>query len=297
MKNTVFFFLIFCEALIMPTKSHSDDFLKEPNVSGQFYPKDPKELSTEIDGYISAAQVPPYKNHIPIIISPHAGYHYSGPVAAYSYKSVSQLSYKTIIILAPSHFYGFDGVSIWPQGAFKTPLGEVPVDTEMTSKLIGANQKFSYDPKAFAREHALEVEIPFLQRTFKDFKIVPIIIGQAALETLDQLAVKLNELIGDRKDVLIVVSTDLSHYHPYQEAEKMDALTLQTVKDFKVDQLWQGNFSGTLEMCGFMPVTAALLYAKHKGLHHADLIHYANSGDVTGEKNSVVGYGAMAIYE
>lgn len=280
----------------MPAKSRSDNFLKEPNVSGQFYSDNPNELSEQIDGFISEANVSSYKNPIQILIAPHAGYIYSGPVAGYSFKSVRGLSYKTVVILAPSHFYGFDGISVWPKGAFKTPLGNADVDEEMASKLIGSHPKVSYDPKAFDREHSLEVEIPFLQKTFKDFKIVPVIIGQAALQTLEQFSTKLAEVIGERKDVLIVVSTDLSHYHNYDAARQMDEVTLQTVKDLEINKLWQGNFSGAMEMCGFMPVTTALLYAKHKGLTHADILHYANSGDVTGEKNRVVGYGAMAIY-
>ncbi len=282
--------------VFMTAKLHSDEFVKEPNVSGQFYPADPKELSKEIEDYTKMAQVKPFDHFVNIIIAPHAGYLYSGPVAAYSFKSVSLNQYKTIVILAPSHFYGFAGISIWPQGAFKTPLGNVAVDEEFTKKLIGADEKFLYDPQAFVKEHSLEVEIPFLQKTFKDFKIVPVILGQPPLETLDKFALKLNEVIGDRRDVLIVASTDLSHYHPDQVARTMDNKAIDAIKKLNAYELLQGDADGSLELCGIIPVTTAILYAKHKGLNAVDLLDYGNSGDATGDKTSVVGYSALAIY-
>ncbi len=270
--------------------------IKEPNVSGQFYSADPKELRADIEKFMSAASNTPSPKHIDIIIAPHAGYIYSGPVAGYSFKAVSQTPYKTIVILAPSHFYGFDGISIWEKGGFKTPLGIADVDEEFTKKLMATNPNFYFDSKAFEREHSLEVEIPFLQKTFNDFKIVPIVFGQPSVQLLNDFAMSLKETIGDRKDVLIVVSTDLSHYHDDGFAREMDARTIGAIKELNAKQIWMENQKRTMEMCGFIPVVTAILYAQHKGLTDVELLNYGNSGDVTGDKSSVVGYSAIAIY-
>ncbi len=273
-----------------------DSNIKEPNVSGQFYSADPVQLSQEVQRYISSATVTPYKKRIDIIMSPHAGYVFSGPVAGFSYKSVSEEEYKTIVIIAPSHFFGFDGASIWDKGAFKTPLGLVKVDEEFTRKLMALNKKFYFEPGAYEQEHSLEVEIPFLQKIFKNFKIVPIIMGQPSFQTCQDLADSLHQLIGDRKDVLIVISTDMSHYHDHNFAREMDHHTLSAVKELNAEEVWKECHSGTMEMCGFVPVTTAILYARKIGVNHVDILRYANSGDVTGDKSRVVGYSSVVFY-
>jgi len=277
--------------------SFSDPNIKQPNVSGQFYPADSTELSVEVEGFISAAKVKPPDRRIEVVIAPHAGYFYSGAVAGYSFKAVKGRPYKTIVILAPSHFYGFDGASVWTQGGLKTPLGIVPVDEDFAKKLVGKSEKFYFEPKAYEREHSLEVELPFLQRTFKDFKVVPIIMGQVSYETCEALAQSIKEVIGERQDVLIVVSTDLSHYHNDATARDMDEKTLATVKAVNAKKLWQQCHIGTMEMCGFIPVTTALLYANINGLKDVEILRYANSGDVSGDKERVVGYSSVVIYE
>ena len=281
----------------MTSFAFSQPEIKEPNVSGQFYDADPKRLSRMVDEFLSLASVPQKDKRIEMIIAPHAGYVYSGAVAGYSFKAASQGKYKTVVIVAPSHFYEFDGVSIWKEGGFKTPLGVVAVDQDFTEKLIGRNAKFSFDAAAFDREHSLEVEIPFLQRTFSDFKIVPVVMGQATFQTCEAFAAALKEVIGDREDVLIVISTDLSHYHDYDLAREMDHRTLAAVKIGNAQELWKQCRLGTMEMCGFIPVTTALLYAQLKGLNDVEILRYANSGDVTGDRGRVVGYSSVIFYE
>lgn len=278
------------------SKAFGEGKIKQANVSGQFYSTNAKELSGMIDAFLAGVPLKPYDKHIDIIIAPHAGYLYSGAVAAHSFKAVSQNQYKTIVILAPSHYLGFDGISIWDEGAFQTPLGLAQVDSAFTQKLLKANPNFYFEPKAFEREHSLEVEIPFLQKTFTDFKIVPVIMGQPSVGLLEEFAKTLKEIIGDRKDVLIVVSTDMSHYHDDAMARQMDARTLAAIKSLDVEKFWAENYTRTMEMCGFVPVTAALLYAKQNGLNHVDILRYANSGDVTDDKSRVVGYSAIVIY-
>jgi len=282
--------------IAMSSFASADSKIKSPNVSGQFYEANPKQLSKNIEQYLSNAKVDPSGRQVDVVIAPHAGYVYSGGVAAYGFKAVSQKKYSTIVILAPSHYVGFDGISIWDTGGFETPLGIVPVDEEFTKKLIAADEKFYFDPKTFDEEHALEVEIPFLQKTFNDFKIVPVIMGQPSFELLGEFAISLNTIIGDRADVLVVVSTDLSHYHDDAFARDMDRRTIQAVKALKAEQVWKECKAKTMEMCGCVPATVAMLFARERGLTEVDVLQYANSGEINGDMDRVVGYTAMVIY-
>lgn len=293
------FFLLLLTALCLVTVvfAGEQNMLKEPNVSGQFYSNDPKILARDVERYLSAATIEPSPKHIEVTIAPHAGYVYSGEVAGYSFKSASRVPYKTIVILAPSHFYGFDGVSIWNKGAFVTPLGEAAVDEEFSRQLMGSHEKFTFDPQAYEKEHSLEVEIPFLQKTFKDFKIVPVVMGQASLEICRALAQSLHKIIGNRQDVLIVVSSDMSHYHDDTTARKMDANALKTIKELNPERFWELSRVRFLEMCGYVPVTTALIYAKQRGLNGVEILRYANSGDVSGDKQRVVGYSSVVFYK
>lgn len=271
--------------------------IKTPNVSGQFYSANPTQLSSDINKYFKEATVDSSKNNINIIIAPHAGYVYSGGVAAYSFKKVSQNQYKTIVILAPSHFYGFDGVSVWNEGGFQTPLGLIEVDEEFAKRLTDSDDKFTFDAKAFEKEHSLEVEIPFLQKTFTDFKIVPVVMGQPTFETLKKMAASLYNIIGKREDVLLVISTDMSHYHNDEYARKLDARTIEAVKGLKAEQIYKECAMRTMEMCGCIPVVTALLYAKKKGIEDVDVLKYATSADVSGDYERVVGYTSIVFYD
>ena len=291
MRNALFILPLL---MAITSFSSADPNIKEPNVSGAFYDADPKKLAQEIDVFVNRASLPPLDQPIEMIISPHAGYVYSGPVAAHSYKAIRETKYKTIVIIAPSHFFPFDGVSIWKQGGFKTPFGVAQVDEEFAEKLIAQHEKFYFDPKVYQREHSLEVQIPFLQKNYDQFKIVPILMGQPTYSVCEALANALRELIGDRKDVLIVISTDMSHYHDDAFAREMDNRTMEAVKALDARKIWTQCQLGKMEMCGFVPVTTAMIYAKQKGLQ-PHVLNYANSGDVTGDKSSVVGYFSVAF--
>ncbi len=269
--------------------AHSQDFVKKPNVSGQFYSGDRKELSDQIDSFLKKADCQPLDARVEIVIAPHAGYVYSGPVAAYGYKAASKFSYTTIVVIAPSHHVGFAGASVWPQGSFETPLGSITVDQDFAAKLVSQQKEFAFVPEAFAKEHALEVQLPFLQKTFQNFKIVPIIMGQPGIDGCERLAKALREVIGNREDVLIVISTDMSHYHSSKDAKAMDQQAIDLVRTLDIAGFWQHCQSGKVELCGFAPVTTALFYAKERKLS-AKILNYADSGDVTGDKKAVVGY-------
>lgn len=273
----------------MSAAAHSQEVVKKPNVSGQFYPSNSKELSKELDAFFSQAKVEPSKEKVEVIISPHAGYVYSGPIAAYGYKAASQFQYSTIVVIAPSHYVNFNGVSIWPEGSFETPLGSLAVDADFAKKLTAQNKEFSFVRAAFAKEHSLEVQLPFLQKTFTNFKIVPVVIGDASFEVCQNLAAGLKAAIGAREDVLIVISTDMSHYHSAKVARGMDQQVIDLVRNLNAKDLWQQCSLGKVELCGFMPVATAVLYAKEKGLT-AEILKYGDSGDASGDKEAVVGY-------
>ena len=279
--------------------SYAEENIKHPNVAGQFYPGNSRQLASEIDAFLKRADVTPLDNHVDIIISPHAGYIYSGWVAAYGFKAASKNKYSTIIVIAPSHYLPFSGVSVSLHDGFATPLGIIPVDHELAEKIISANDNFYFEPKAFEKEHAIEVELPFLQRVFKDFKILPIIMGQPDFKTVEDFANTLLKVIGSRKDILIVVSTDMSHFHNDAFARKIDKHTLEALKALDAERLWKENEVRTMELCGYVPVTVALLYARAKGLgpENVKVLKYATSADVTGDNSRVVGYSSIVIYD
>ena len=288
-------FTLFWVLFLMTPGAYGNN-IKEPNVSGQFYSANPGRLAAHIDQFFADAEVSPTDKNVLILISPHAGYVYSGGVAAYGYKALSRKTYRTIIVMAPSHHYPFDGVSIWKDGAFRTPLGDVPVDSDFAAKLLEQNEDFINAPQAFDREHALEVQLPFLQKTFQDFKIVPVIFGQPGKKICEAFAESLDRLIADRQDVLVVVSSDMSHYHDYASAQNKDRRTIQAIESLAVDDFWNKTSSRDMEMCGSHPVTAALFLAKKRGLQ-PEVLKYANSGDVSGDKSRVVGYSSIIFYK
>jgi len=272
------------------------NMIKEPNVAGGFYSADPKELVQAIDSYEESAGAVPVDRKVEIAIAPHAGYPYSGPVAAYTFKAIAHNHYKTVVIIAPSHFFPFEGISVWPRGGFKTPLGIVPVDEDFAQALLKENTAFQFLPQVFEREHAIEVELPFLQKTFNDVRIVPILMGDPDPQVCRNLAVALDKLIGQRDDVLILVSSDMSHYYTYDVANRMDALTLDAIKEIDPKKFFEGCISRKMEMCGFVPVTTALIYAKLRGIKHVEVLRHANSGDTSGDKSRVVGYSSVIFY-
>ena len=273
------------------------DMIKEPNVAGGFYSADTKELSDSIDNFEASTGKVPIDRKVLIAIAPHAGYPYSGPVAAYTYKAIGHIHYKTVVVIGPSHYFPFEGISVWPRGGFKTPLGILPVDEDFAQALLKENPKFKFLPKVFEREHSIEVQLPFLQKTFDhQIHIVPILMGDPDPQVCKDLAAALDKLIGQRDDVLILISSDMSHYYTYDVANSMDALTLQAIQEIDPKKLFEGNISRKMEMCGFVPVTTALIYARMRGIKHVEVLKHANSGDTSGDKSRVVGYSSVIFY-
>lgn len=273
--------------------------IKEPNVSGAFYPADPEELTQMIDGFLENAAPQAQDGEVFALISPHAGYGFSGQVAAFGYKLIQDKPYKTVIVIGASHHYAFNGASIYPEGAFRTPLGSLEIDKEFTRKLLYKDKEIFFEPAAFGHgEHSLEVQLPFLQRTLSGFKIVPIIMGQGSFSTCRKLADLLKEAIGNRKDVLVVASSDMAHRYDYEEVEKVDNLTLAYLEKMDTEGLYNGFLENRLEMCGMFPVVTTLILSKELGHKKLKVLKHTDSSEVTGKKAKgtwAVGYGSCAI--
>ncbi|NQT00086.1 MAG: AmmeMemoRadiSam system protein B, partial [Candidatus Omnitrophica bacterium] len=270
--------------------------IKKPNVSGAFYPNSAKILAERIKQFLAWAEVEKQDKDILALISPHAGYDYSGSVAAFGFKAIKDRPIRTVIVIGPSHFLSFDGISVYPEGAWQTPLGNVPVDTELAEALIQNHPKISFNQPAFAKEHSVEVELPFLQIVLDEFQIVPIVMGEFSYENCEILSQALLEIIDDREDVLVVASTDMSHYHSYAQANQIDSLTIEELKQFKVKSLYERLVTGESELCGSAAVITTLLYTQARGASELKILKYANSGDVSADKQRVVGYLSAAIY-
>lgn len=268
---------------------------KEPSVAGSFYPADKKELKEYVENFLTKAQKSKRGGKIIAIISPHAGYRYSGQVAAYGYKEIKDSDIKRVILIGPTHHMGFKGASIYTKGSFRTPLGDVEINEKLASSLLNENADVKFYPEAYEKEHSIEVQLPFLQTVLKDFTIVPILIGFPTGKTVEYLISKLTDILDEK--TLLIASTDLSHYHEYHKATEMDSKIMSAVERLSVMNVGQLLQNGDSEMCGAIPVIIAMEVAKRRGATFGMLFNYANSGDVTNEKDKVVGYASMGLIE
>jgi AmmeMemoRadiSam system protein B/AmmeMemoRadiSam system protein A len=273
------------------SKSFAAGNIKEPNVAGAFYPEDSQELTNLIKYYIDGAKGVQVKGTPLVLISPHAGYIYSGPVAGYGFRALSGKNFQTVIILAPSHYFPFHGASVFAEGAFRTPLGDLEIDSVLARELIVKDLKLLFfEPRYFEKEHAVEVELPFLQIALQPgFKILPVLLGDMTYEDCEALATYLVQVIKD-KPILVLASTDLSHYRPYEEAIGYDTKTVDFVKNFDAKGLWDAVADTGWNVCGSRAVVTSMLYAKKANADKIDILKVANSGDTAGDKSRVVGY-------
>lgn len=271
---------------------------RKPVFAGSFYPADKQKLERKIEDYLKSAdsQCKKVSGHIFGIIAPHAGYDYSGQVAAYAYSQIRGKDYKTVIIIGSSHQVPFKGISIYPSGFWETPLGSVQIDNKIALSLMDNCDAIKAYPAAFAREHSVEVQIPFLQKTLKSFNIVPLVTGSMGKEDYKKLSGALLKLLEQNpKDILIVASSDMSHYHPYNTAYKMDIPALKDIENLNIEKLSENLQNGNCELCGASGVITLMMMASRRLNAHAKTLYYANSGDATGDKARVVGYGASAF--
>jgi len=270
--------------------------VRESVIAGSWYPGSPQALENAIREYIDQVPSKAPNGALVALVSPHAGYVYSGPVAAHAYKLLEKRHFDTVVILAPSHRARFEGVSVYDQGGYRTPLGIVPLDEKLVEELEAKDPRIRYVPQAHSREHSLEIQLPFLQVTMPGFKLVPLVMGDQGWSTCQWLSKALAEAIGDRS-VLVLASSDLSHFHSYEEARALDRKVIDEVEAFDPEGLHGKLSSGKCEACGGGPVVTALLTARLLGADKSEVLRYANSGDVTGDRSRVVGYMAAALWK
>jgi AmmeMemoRadiSam system protein B/AmmeMemoRadiSam system protein A len=225
------------------------------------------------------------------IIAPHAGYVYSGQVAAYAYKSIQNKNYESVVILAPSHKLGFEGCSIYPNGGYETPFGIAQVDASLAAD-ISAATGFGYIAQAHQAEHSVEIQVPFVQRVLPQAKIVPIVMGIPKRATITRLAEGLKKAMTGKK-VLVIASTDLSHYLTKEEANKKDNETIALIREFNTDKLIRKCERRENIMCGGGPVATALLFAKDKA--GVKILRYSDSSEASKDESRVIGYLAAAL--
>jgi hypothetical protein len=268
-------------------------------VAGRFYPDSPQVLRETVDELL--AQAAPSGPAPSALISPHAGYVYSGHVAAAAFKPAAGIAYDAVIVLGTNHTDPLaQGCAIWERGAFRTPLGDVPVDADLAQALLAAHECLMVNRRGHVDEHSIEVQLPFLQRVQPGKPFVPIVVCDPSLEVCQALATALVKTLAQRR-VLIVASSDLAHYPAYSDALYADHACLDAVlsldpvalENVIVKLMQRGVPNLHTCMCGEGPIKTVMLYAQALGLQ-ADLIKYANSGDVRiGSKHQVVGYGAV----
>jgi AmmeMemoRadiSam system protein B len=270
-------------------------------VAGTWYPAAADRLGREVDGYVAGAAIDALPAPI-AIVAPHAGLKYSGPVAAFAYKAVSERPYRAAILVGPSHFVGFAGVSIWPRGAWQTPFGPIHVDEALAGRIAAASAEIGEHRQAHGREHSLEMQLPFVAHLLPGVPIVPMVMGYQSRDTAFGLGDALARTLGAEGGPegsprpLLVASSDLSHYQDAQTAAMMDAVVLEHVERLDADGLMQALEREPHHACGGGPIVAVLHAARQLGATGARVLKYADSGDVSGDKSSVVGYMAAAIW-
>jgi AmmeMemoRadiSam system protein B len=265
-------------------------------VAGSWYPGEADLLRTELEEYLNPVRISALDGRIVGLISPHAGLHYSGPVAAHAYRLIEGLSALSILLVGPSHRAAFRGVATAAAGAFETPLGAIPVDEPLARRILEAHPMIVEDLRPHRDEHSLEMQLPFLQHAVYDLKIVPMLMGSQVREEVDALAQALVAAVGDRRDVLLVASSDLSHYHPAAVANRLDAQVVDDVRRFDSDALMNRLEASHEHACGGGPIVVVMKAARRLGADRSTVLRYADSGDVPPrDKSRVVGYLAAAF--
>ncbi len=280
-------------------RSQSSDPIRPAAVAGTWYPGAAAPLRAEVDAHLAGAEAAP-AGDVVALIAPHAGLVYSGPVAAHAYRAVAGRHYDVALLVGPSHYHGFEGVAVWPAGAFETPLGRVAVEAGVADRLL-ASPVVGTHPAAHDREHALEMQLPFLQTVLPGVPIVPLLLGYQERPTIEALADALVEACAGRTP-LLVASTDLSHYFDAARAAALDEVVVDHVDRFDAGGLlaeyerYPLNERGRYVACGGGAAIAVMLAGARLGAARARVLRRADSGDVSGDKSAVVGY-LSAVFE
>ena len=270
--------------------------IRESPFAGTWYPGRKDSLLAELNRMLAAPGKADMPGTMVALISPHAGYVYSGPVAAYGYKQLSGRSYETVVLVGPSHQAYFQGCAVYDQGAWRTPLGDVEVDSSLAAEIIRQDPPDIHaNPQAHKEEHSLEIQLPFLQRQLTGFKIVPIMMFEQDYEACKRLGEAIARAVKGKR-VLLVASSDLSHYHPDKQAKVLDNQVVSAVEALDAKRLEDSLKSGSCEACGGGPIGAVMIAAKALGGDKVKILRYATSGDITGDRTKVVGYLSAGIW-
>lgn len=269
--------------------------IRPSQVAGHFYSADPVKLNKEISSMLESAKPKHSINKIFGIVSPHAGYVYSGTTAAHAYNLIKGINYKRVVVISPSHSEYFPGACVFEGDAYETPLGILEIDKNFSEKLVEGNSIIFSGTEGHRREHALEVQLPFLQSVLSDFKIVPVVMGEQTKTTVDALASRLAEVADE--ETLIVASSDMSHFHSKSGADKIDSIVEKRINNFDFDNLQKDLDHNNCEACGGGPIVALLKAASLKNIKHSMVLHRSDSGDVTGDSDGVVGYLSAVVYD
>ncbi len=269
--------------------------VRRPVWAGQFYGANPDQLSRHLDDMLAWVESRPAPAPAPIaFIVPHAGYVYSGLVAAHAYKMMQGLDISTVVVMGVAHRHAFQGASIYGKGGYASPLGIISVDESLADSLAAATG-FGFVPAAHREEHSIEVQVPFIQKVLPRAKIVPVLLGLPSRNSTQRLAEALAEVLPG-KNAMILVSTDMSHYLSKADANALDSQTIRLLQNHDVDALIKKVANQENIMCGGAGVVAALLYAARLGRPHTEVLKYADSSAAGGDEQRVVGYLAAAIY-
>lgn len=265
------------------------------SVCGLFYPENPDDLGRMVADLIARAGAPGKSGRVLGLVSPHAGYIYSGYTASHGFAALRGQHVRTVVIVSPSHREYFEGVAVFPGDAYATPFGQVRVDAVMRERLLDVSSIMSLSDAGHGEEHAIEVQIPFLQHVISDFMILPIVMGDQRREYCVETGRALAAVIDPTKDVLLA-STDLSHYHSQGEAVGLDRVFVDDVAQCDPEKLMADLEAGSTEACGGGPSVAVMTALRSLGAVRMEVLHYCNSGDVTGDDQRVVGYLSAVAY-
>jgi len=275
----------------------SDVSVREPAVADMFYPGDKQLLKQQIEGFLKNAKFPPPDEEPIALICPHAGYPYSGQVAACAYATLRGRKPETVVLIGPSHKSYFEDVAVYDRGAWQTPLGVVPIDEGLAGEIIAQNPELiRSNLRAHQPEHSLEVQIPFLQTVFADFKIVPLMMADQSYATCEKVGQALGRALKGNKAIL-VASSDLYHGYSYEDDRRSDNVFVEDLKTFAPEKLARDLSSGKTQACGGGPVMTVLIAARALGAIGVKVLKQTNSADVTGERSGyVVGYVSAIVH-
>jgi AmmeMemoRadiSam system protein B len=264
--------------------------VRPPAVAGMFYPEKKMALDQEVAQVLEESREIDLQGEIIGMVVPHAGYMFSGGVAARAYRQIFESKIDIVVVIAPSHCEYFTEISIFDGYAYSTPLGTLPVDRDLALELTEQSPQIVLSDKGHRfEEHALEVQLPFLQKIIENFRFVPIVMGEHSQDNIQSLANGLAHVLKDKKG-LIVASTDLSHFYDDTKANALDQVVVDDIENFDEEKLFQDLQSGECEMCGGGPAVAVMKACKLLGANKSQVLLYRNSGDITGDRDEVVGY-------